>query len=970
MANVTTKQFADSIQDLLTNPARAHLFALAMLEEVTDGKYALVDPTNPFAFLLESSTAVASAGLNKTETIIRRLYPTLAQNYDDLYYHMSDVDYLDRFATPARTNMVMFLGLEEVKQKAVLENNSGVRRLTIPRYTKFTVADTTFTSLYPIDIRVMMHGGFRITFDDDILTDVDTLTTNLVDWTIVSMNGSNWLKITVPTMQLNISRVTAQINRTSGYSKVHSITDNFYYCEAYNYTNNNWVKMNVTHNELIHDPLTPTVVLNVLDNAVKVSIPHIYTNNNLVNDTIRIDFYTTKGKIDLNLSGYNSTSFEANWNPLIGNNLDVYSAPLNTFNELIIFSPDNVSGGNFGLSFEELRKRVINRTTISEGLPITNKQLASRLNNLGFNLVTNIDDITNRQFLATRMLPPPTNNQTVSSMGASMQTLISSFSSLSTNPLVLTGYDRITLQPEMLYALVNGKLSVVSEQERQRLLSLSNKDLIDELGQTNLLFTPYYYVLNKAHTSLDCRIYDFKHPNVNSRYFFQQNLSIEPMFDILNYSIYPATDKTGFYLEVEAMLGSTLKNTLASNLNIQLSFQAADTSTRYHLDGKLISAVGEDGVISADRYIWQFLIGTNFDVNENDKLISMPNFAPMNLIQEFDVTTVIRNIIPETYVPSELDDIIKDAYLHHGQWVAITQEKINVKLGERLERLYNRTRTVVDGDSMLVRESDEYMRYEKDVYKRDATGTIAFTYNSQTQDITLTKLHSAGDIVFNEKNEPIYKWRKGDIVLDTFGNPMYKDNGLGLKREIDLFLLDAKYYFANSATTLEYKDSVIKQINTWVNDDMVKLNNQLLERSEMFFHPIITKGNITVRADNNKMININSQQSFTITCFMNEFKYSDASLRDSITTTLIVTLYECLQYSTVSKDFILARLRAATSEDVISLTVDGFLNDDWSTVTLLDQAQRLSFAKRLVSKVNGNIEVEDDVVVRYAIHSM
>ena len=85
MANVTTKQFADSIQDLLTNPARAHLFALAMLEEVTDGKYALVDPTNPFAFLLESSTAVASAGLNKTETIIRRLYPTLAQNYDDLY---------------------------------------------------------------------------------------------------------------------------------------------------------------------------------------------------------------------------------------------------------------------------------------------------------------------------------------------------------------------------------------------------------------------------------------------------------------------------------------------------------------------------------------------------------------------------------------------------------------------------------------------------------------------------------------------------------------------------------------------------------------------------------------------------------------------------------------------------------------------------------------------------------------------
>lgn len=970
MANITTQQYSDKIQDLLTNPARAHLFALAMLEEASDGKYSVVDATNSFAFLLESSTATASAGLNKTETLLRRLYPTLAQTYEELYFHMSDVDYLDRFCTPARTNMVIFLGLEEVRQKAVLENNSGVRRLTIPRYTKFNVADTSFTSLYPIDIRVMLHGGFRITFDDDQINDIDTLSTNLVDWNIVSMNGTDWLKIVVPTIQLNISRVTAQINRTSGYSKVHSISDNFYYCEAYNFVNNNWVKMKVTHNELIHDPLTPTLVLQVLDNAVKVSIPHIYLNNSTVNDTIRIDFYTTKGKIDLNLSGYNSTSFEANWNPLIGNNLDEYSSPLNTFNEMIIFSPDNVSGGSYGLTFEELRKRVINKTTVTEGLPITNKQLATKLNNLGFNLVTNIDDVTNRQFLATRMLPPPTNKQTISSMGASMQTLIAPLSTLSTNPLVLTSYDRLTLQPEILYSLVNGKLSMVSEEERQRLLSLPNKEIIEELKHNNLLYTPYYYVINKAHTALDCRIYDFKHPAVNTRYFFQQNLSVEPMFDIVNYSIYPATDNKGFYLEVEAMLGSTLKNTLASNLNIQLSFKAADTTTRYHIDGKLISAVGEDGVIAADRYIWQFLIGTNFDVNENDNLISMPHFAPMNLLQEFDVTTVIRNIIPESYVPSELDDIIKDAYLHHGQWIAITQEKINVKLGERLERLYNRTRTVVDGDSVLVRDSDEYLRYEKDVYKRDSTGTIEFTYNSDTGDITLTKLHSAGDIVFNEKNEPIYKWRKGDVVFDTFGNPMYKDNGLGLKREIDLFLLDAKYYFANSDTTNEYKESVIHQINTWVNSDMVKLNNQLLERSEMFFHPIITKGNITVRADNNKMININSQQSFVITCFMNEFKYADASLRESIKRTLIETLYNCLQYSTVSKDFILARLRAATSDDVISLTVDGFLNDDWSTATLLDQAQRLSFAKRLVSKVNGNLEVEDDVDVRFLQHSM
>lgn len=970
MTVLTTKQFEDNINDLLINPARSHQFALAFLEELSDGKHVAVDPTNPFVFLLEAASTLASAGLNKTEAHMRKLYPVLAQSYEELYHHMSSVDYLDRFSSPARTNMIIYLGLDEVKKKAVIENNAGVRRLTIPRYTRFTVAETPFTSIYPIDIRIMNHGGFRITYDDDILSDVDTLATNLVDWGIVSFNNTAWLKIVVPVLQLNITRVTAQINKTTGFTKTYSIPDNYYYCEAYNSVNGNWVKMETTHSKLIHDPTNPTLVLSVLNKAVKVNIPQIYLNNSSVNDAIRIDFYTTKGRIDLNLAGYNSSSFEANWNPLVGNTIDQFSAPLNTFNERIIFSPETVSGGNFGLSFAELRNKVINRTTITEGLPITNNQLSNRLSNLGFNLVVDIDDVTNRQFLATRMLPAPSNKQTVSGIGASMQTLISSLTVMGTNPLVLTNADRVTLKPEILYRLEHGVLKMVSEQERQQLLALPNKELISTVQNAHYLYTPYYYVLNKAHSALDCRIYDLKHPEIETRFFFQQNLTVENMFDIKNYSIYPATDTDGFYLDVEAQLGSTLSSTYVNNLSIKLSFVSPSTMVRYYIDGTLVSKVTPDGKFNDDRYVWRFLIATNFDINENDELIVMPSFAPINLIHEFDVSTVIRNIIPDTYEPSDLDEIINDAYVHGGEWVALTQEKINIKLGERLERLYNRTRTVVDSDSILVREEDEYMRYENDVYKRDSTGTLAFNYNSTTGDISLIKLHSAGEIVLDNANQPTYKWRKGDAIKDVLGNPLYKDNGLGLKREIDMFLLDGKYYFANSAATNEYKESIIKQINGWVNKDMVRLNYQLLERSEMFFHPIITKGNINVRADNNKLINIDSQQNITVTCFMSEHKYVDASLRESIKDTVVDTIYGCLQYSTVSKDFILARLRAAINEDVISVTVNGFLRDEWSTATLLDQTQRLSLAKRLVNKINGNLEVEDAIAIEFAIHDM
>ena len=47
---------------------------------------------------------------------------------------MADVDYLGRFGSPATTTLSVLLGMDEVKQKAILENDAGVRRLTLPRY--------------------------------------------------------------------------------------------------------------------------------------------------------------------------------------------------------------------------------------------------------------------------------------------------------------------------------------------------------------------------------------------------------------------------------------------------------------------------------------------------------------------------------------------------------------------------------------------------------------------------------------------------------------------------------------------------------------------------------------------------------------------------------------------------------------------------------------------------------------------
>ena len=970
MTEITTKRFSDAMADILANPVRAHQLSLAFLEQISDGEHVVIDATNPFAFLLESSTATASAGLNKTEKYIRQIYPSLATNYDELYHHMSDKDYLERFATPARTTLTLLLGYEEVKQKAVAENDAGVSLLTIPRFTKFLVADVPFTLLYPIEIRVMRHGGFRITYNDDIVSDIETLGTNIVTWSTVSLYNDTWLRIDIPVQQMDISRVYAQINRSTGFSRTYSLTDNFFYCEAYNNINGAWVKMNVTHSELVHDPLMPTVVLNVNDNTVKVSIPQVYINNGRITDSVRIDFYTTRGKFEMNLGGYNSSSFEANWNPIAGERIGKYSLALETFNSLTMVSDKPLTGGSNGIGFEELRRRVINRTTVTEGVPITGKQLSNTLSMQGFNLVTNVDDITDRQFLATRTLPSPSDKSTVSSIGATIQMLISSFSALSQNPLVLNNNNRITLKPDLLYKIVDGILQVVNESERSILFNtVDRQSIVDIINANSYLYSPYYYVIDKAKSTLDSRIYDLSHPYLYSRFFFEQNMSIGVKFDIKEYSVTKATDKDGYYIEIEADLGETLKNIAAQNLDIQLSFTSTDDSNRYYITSEFMSPIGNDNLVIGGRYIWRFHIQTRYDINNNDEMIVLPFYVPINLTHVFDVTTVVKNFIPDTYKPTNLDTIVKNSYLRGGEYIAFTQEKVHVKLGERLERLYNRTRTIVDANSILTRENDEVMRYEKDVYKMDATGTIDISYNHATNQLTAVKLHNAGDIILNERNEPIYKWRKGDIVLDALGKPVYKDGGLGLNREIDIFLFDAKYYFANSATTIAYKEEIIRLINGWVNTEMRMLNGQLLERSEMFYYPTITKGTVKIKADNDKLITVNSQQSIRITFFMSETKYNDAVLRDSIKQSSIKTLHDGLQRQTVSKDLLLSLLRETIGNDIVSVDIEGFLHDNWTTATLLDPAQRLSYNKRLTLKSNGEYDVEDDVTVRFLIHT-
>ena len=80
-------------------------------------------------------------------------------------------------------------------------------------------------------------------------------------------------------------------------------------------------------------------------------------------------------------------------------------------------------------------------------------------------------------------------------------------------------------------------------------------------------------------------------------------------------------------------------------------------------------------------------------------------------------------------------------------------------------------------------------------------------------------------------------------------------------------------------------------------------------------------------------------------------------------------MHDGLQRQTVSKDSLLSLLRETIGNDIVSVDIEGFLHDNWTTATLLDPAQRLSYNKVLTLKSNGEYDVEDDVTVRFLIHT-
>lgn len=976
-----------AIPTILRDPRAIQRLMVNTVEAVSNGEFRIIDPTSPFVLMMEMTAQLAAAGVAESDALNRRQYPTAATTVDDLLYHMSDYSMLGVYATPANGTPIIVLNLDSVRARAIPTTNPDVSMIIIPKHTSITVGGTyTFTMQYPIEIIVMSHGGVNVRYNLDEISPIYAAETMPLQTATFVKNGKEWMAINIPMKQMAIDSHVMQVNSASGTARSFTLSDKFCYIRAYHKSTDAlvWTEIDVCMNKEIFDPKVASVVATVLGGTVEVSIPQIYITNQIISDSVRVDIYTTKGKLDVDLSNYTTAAYAATWRDYDNVNTSAYSKVLDDFNGITVASQKYVSGGSDAMTLSELRKRVVQMSSADYGYAITPNQVQQLLNVNGYDLVTSIDDITNRQFLATRLLPPPAANTntddssvtdttaiTVTGIGVDVRTLQTPLSAFDLNRYAYINGQRITLTPNMLYRLEADALVVVPNEtvDAIKLLGQTQPEaLANTVNADTFLYTPFYTVLHTQSDNFTAHFYNLDTPKVLANYSKVFNSSAQISVTCTGYDI-AAVNDNGYLLKVRFSGDAAWKKMPASRMYAQLTI--ADGTNRTWWNGTLDTPTDANGLLSGDA-VFSFNIDTKYDIDANDKLILGTDKVPVDLTSTFSVVITLKNHFPTGATYGTIDSINNPGmfsdYDSNAIYLGLAEEALQINLGDALTDLWTACRSIVDPDSYQKYTEIVYATYTEPVYNRDAGGNLMLVKDPDTGRWLPSIAHKVGDRVY-VNNEPVILHNVGDTVLDENQNPVIVGGDAAIIRHISMTLFDGRYYFATDSQTKSYITSIIEKIVAWVTVDIPIVQKQLIDGSRLYFHPKTTAGYMDVIIGDNETASVRADQNLRVTYYLSKANYDNTELRKYITDYTPSVLKTALENRTVSVDSIVEALRTAMADDILSVTVTGFVDDAYQIITLTNDSMLPSVGKELVALSSKELRVTDSVTVEFVKHN-
>lgn len=962
----TMEDFYADMSAAAHNPTALQRLGCNFIDEITAGAVNLVDPTNPFIMMLEMFALGVSAAVDKSTIAMRAMYPKLAVNYDDLYRHMTDKDYIDVFSSPLETKVIFAVLASDVINKMVYSASEDCWKSTIARDTEISVDGLFFTLQYPVDIRKYQTGQVQITYDATLESPVRSLSTNVINASVrTDSSGLQWIVFEVDAMQYQITSKHFTVDKSKYFSVTVDFPNKFYYARVFyrnNSTNNLWSELSSTHSDIVFDELVPTALFKLYDSQLSVQIPPIYISKGLISGELRVDVYTTKGELTANLSSYQISSFTTNLKSL-DKERDA-NAYTQAFSELNFYTYASavISGGTNGLSFDQLRDRCINSSLGVRKQPITNLEVKTAIESKGMSLVTNVDVVTNRIFLATRKLPKPLNEKLLTAANAGVATLNSTFSTIGRNASAVVNNNRLTIRSGNLFKKVNALTELIPLKDQQLTLTQEVSALVSDFNKNDYLYNPFYYVLDKSGSEFALRAYDLDSPQASSHNFVYNNETLQLLVNTGQYTL--SKTPNGYKLTIVTASGSFYKQLEDSHVSMLLAYTPnAETEQAY------IKAVYE-GRTSTQERIFSFNIETNHDINDSSELCltntaiykNLNTKTYCSLDQNFDLYHTTSSLT-DHYKPSPADQELA-SYLLPDSSATVTKETIKLCFGYALSKLWSRSKLSAPENVYETYSQDEYATYERDVYESDpVTGRFTYVENGQ---IKRTRLHRAGEFRLTDSGEKILAYKKGQVKLDAVtGLPILKERG-DVSVEIDLLLVDAKYLVATDRAYVDYRKEYASIIRNWVTQTVPSVQVKLLEQTKIFLYPNGNLGSTNVNIGDNQTANISTGQSFTVTLYVNSLTYSDKTLKSKLTKSTVSVLDNFISQDTVNLTQIQDALLEAYNGSVKTLEISK-IEQAYPIVTVTDSKNKLMLAKKLTLQQDGSTIVEEDVTVIFKL---
>jgi hypothetical protein len=973
MADVKVSDVISTLETYKFNPAAMQRVALDVLKAVTNNEINIVDATNPYVHCLETTAFNCSAFMIQNEATTRRLYPAAATNMEDLYLHMSDKDYAHQHAEPSKAIFKIMLNKNELLSKMILDINTGIKSIRIPRNSVFYASDIPFSLQYPIDIKQPAHGGIQVSYVVDQISPLKTLSTNAIDWIeLKTPDNESFIQFEVEVDQFFVEQRTNDVSNVSGFTTTIPLTDYFYHLRCYvQNSDNSYSEINVTHTAQVYDPFVITAVIKVFEASVEVTIPSIYTKTNMITGKLRLDVYQTKGPLSVSLGSYRAEDFRADWINLDENDDTEYTTPITNFRSLVIYSTSDVNGGSPSPTFLEMKSKVIRNTSNANNTPITNVQLEDNLSSNGYEIIKDIDSVTNRIYWASRALPKPIDDAIFTAASAAVSKVQLTLKEATNIYGAFDNNKRITLSSKVVYQNKNGITRPLTNIEFDALDNLPILQKCVDVTNGNYFFSPYTYVLDATEDTFESRAYFIDNPIIKTKSFVAENATTGFQVSIdSSYSV--SKNDTGYVVDIVTKSSSNFKALDDSNVQVILAFYPQNQSDRVYIAGVL------KGKTTTNERLYSFDLNSSYDIDKDDYIVitntngsasAVDIKGPLDIHYDIFFCTTATKAVGWTY--SSLDDDIINFDLPDDAY-AITNERLNVVLGYRLEGLWSQSRSNATFAPYRVYTTDVAAYYKRDVYEVDPITGAAFTIDGGGN-LVYNILHHAGDPVLDTEGNPVLEHLVGEIVLDEYGNPeIMPGYERDLLRFVDILTIEAAYYFAipqDYNTSTNYRTVIVKSLNSWILEDIPGFNERLLDKTKIYFYPKVAIGDIEILTNNNEIATVSASQSFKAILLVPPVVYKDSTLLQALRAITIKTIDKSLQNSTVSISSMEKDLLDTYGSDVISVELSGLGGvNTHNTFTVTNNSHRCSIRKRLSTLPNNTLIVEDDVTIEFVEH--